>query len=156
MIYMLFSNVIKTNKFWLKIYKTYLWLLADKEMRNLKFLMIKIIKNGNYLVYMMITQVFFTWGKGNTFLFKTILNSWDWIDSIKSKQRMDLSTKEIQINQNISQKLLRKQKCLQIREDKDLPMEQQMLILCKYCCTQITSMEILIDFRKLRKNKRIK
>jgi hypothetical protein len=45
---------------------------------------------------------------------------------------------------------------LQIREDKDLPMEQQMLILCKYCCTQITSMEILIDFRKLRKNKRIK
>ena len=57
---MLFSNAIKTSKFWLKIYKTYLWLLADREMRNLKFLMIKIIKNGNYLVHTMITQVFFT------------------------------------------------------------------------------------------------
>jgi hypothetical protein len=33
---------------------------------------------------------------------------------------MDLFTKEIQINLNISQKSLKKQKCLQIKEDKDL------------------------------------
>jgi hypothetical protein len=68
---------------------------------------------------------------------------------------MDLSTKEIQSNQSTSLKLQRKQRFLQTKEDKNLPMEQ-MLALFKYCCIQIMSTEILIDLRELRKSRRIK
>ncbi len=103
----------------------------------------------------MITQVCFTWDKGNTFRFKTILSCWDLIDFTKSKLKMDLSTKEIQSNQSTSLKLQRKQRFLQTKEDKNLPMEQ-MLALFKYCCIQIMSTEILIDLRELRKSRRIK
>ena len=68
---------------------------------------------------------------------------------------MDLSTKEIQSNLSTSLKLQRKQRFLQTKEDKNLPMEQ-MLALFKYCCIQIMSTEILIDLRELRKSRRIK
>ena len=68
---------------------------------------------------------------------------------------MDLSTKEIQSNQSTSLKLQRKQRFLQTKEDKNLPMEQ-MLALFKYCCIQIMSTEILIDLRELKKSRRIK
>jgi hypothetical protein len=69
---------------------------------------------------------------------------------------MDLSTKEIQNNQNTSQKSLIKQRFLQTKEDKSLLMERQMLILYKYCCTQTMSTEILIDFKELKKSRTIK
>jgi len=69
---------------------------------------------------------------------------------------MDLSTKEIQNNQNTSQKSLIKQRFLQTKEDKSLLMERQMLILYKFCCTQIMSTEILIDFKELKKSRTIK
>ena len=68
---------------------------------------------------------------------------------------MDLCTKEIQSNQSTNLKLRRKQRFLQTKEDKNLPMEQ-MLALFKYCCIQIMSTEILIDLRELRKSRRIK
>ena len=68
---------------------------------------------------------------------------------------MDLSTKEIQSNLSTNLKLRRKQRFLQTKEDKNLPMEQ-MLALFKYCCIQIMSTEILIDLRELRKSRRIK
>jgi hypothetical protein len=68
---------------------------------------------------------------------------------------MDLSTKEIQSNLSTSLKSQRKQRFLQTKEDKNLPMEQ-MLALFKYCCIQIMSTEILIDLRELRKSRRIK
>ena len=68
---------------------------------------------------------------------------------------MDLSTKEIQSNLSTSLKLQRKQRFLQTKEDKNLPMEQ-MLALFKYCCIQIMSTEILIDLRELKKSRRIK
>ena len=68
---------------------------------------------------------------------------------------MDLSTKEIQSNLSTNLKLRRKQRFLQTKEDKNLPMEQ-MLALFKYCCIQIMSTEILIDLRELKKSRRIK
>ena len=68
---------------------------------------------------------------------------------------MDLSTKEIQSNLSTSLKSQRKQRFLQTKEDKNLPMEQ-MLALFKYCCIQIMSTEILIDLRELKKSRRIK